>query len=361
MKIARPIILVAGGTGGHVFPAQALASELCSHGYKVILITEKRGEAFQQMPATVFVKKINVGRFNTWFIIKPLFNILIGFLQSLRFFRQVNPYVIVGFGGYSGFPVLLAATLLGIPIVLHEQNAILGRVNRLFANRARTIVQSFSGTQQSEVYQNVVHTGTPVRKEFYALREKVDYQLLPEEGPIRLLIIGGSQGAQIFSDIIPVALSLLPDAIKFRLQVTQQCRKELLEKTKNAFEVFNIKANVSPFFQNISDLLANTHLVISRSGASTIAELTFVGRPAILVPYPWAPDGHQLVNAKIVQECDGAWIILQEDFNKTIVSQFVHRLITKPKVLLYAAERMRYLSEMDALEKLRTSVTQFVD
>ena len=313
------IMLSSGGTGGHVFPAQALAELLQARGHRLALITDRRGDSYNGPLDALDTHYIQAAGFSGRGPIAKAIAVVrlaTGFFQARRLLLDLAPDVVVGFGGYPTIPTLLAASRLGIKTVIHEQNAVLGRANRVLAPRATRIATAFqtTGYLRNADRGKAVWTGNPVRPEILAIRGQ-PFPPLDDTGPIEILVVGGSQGASIFATAVPAALASLPPALRARLRVTQQCRKEGIDKARKGYEEAGIAATLSTFFDDIPRLLAAAHLVICRAGASTTAELTSAGRPAILVPYPHAIDDHQTINAARLCDSGGAWMIPDRDFS----------------------------------------------
>ncbi len=323
------VMLSSGGTGGHVFPAQALAEMLQARGHRLALITDRRGDSYNGPLDALDTHYIQAAGFSGRGPIAKAIaavRLAIGFFQARRLLEELAPNVVVGFGGYPTIPTLLAASRLGIKTVIHEQNAVLGRANRVLASRATRIATAFqtTGYLRNADRGKAVWTGNPVRPEILAIRGQ-PFPPLDDAGPIEILVVGGSQGAAIFSTAVPAALASLPPALRSRLRITQQCRKESIEKARKRYEEAEISATLSTFFDDIPLLLAAAHLVICRAGASTTAELTSAGRPAILVPYPHAIDDHQTINAARLCDSGGAWMIPDRDFSPDALAA---RLVT---------------------------------
>jgi UDP-N-acetylglucosamine--N-acetylmuramyl-(pentapeptide) pyrophosphoryl-undecaprenol N-acetylglucosamine transferase len=323
------VMLSSGGTGGHVFPAQALAEMLQARGHRLALITDRRGDSYNGPLDALDTHYIQAAGFSGRGPIAKAIaavRLAIGFFQARRLLEELAPDVVVGFGGYPTIPTLLAASRLGIKTVIHEQNAVLGRANRVLASRATRIATAFqtTGYLRNADRGKAVWTGNPVRPEILAIRGQ-PFPPLDDAGPIEILVVGGSQGAAIFSTAVPAALASLPPALRSRLRITQQCRKESIEKARKRYEEAEISATLSTFFDDIPLLLAAAHLVICRAGASTTAELTSAGRPAILVPYPHAIDDHQTINAARLCDSGGAWMIPDRDFSPDALAA---RLVT---------------------------------
>ena len=311
---SRHFVLAAGGTGGHLIPAFALATELERRGHHIALITDERGAKIPGKPEFLTTHVLPAGRFGKnplkWFAgLKAIWE---GRKMASRLFESFQPTAVMGFGGYPAMPALWAATSDGIPSFVHEQNAVLGRVNRLLAGRVDGIATAYPDIERLKPkYLGKTHlVGNPVRQGVLSLRDE-PFPQLEEDGLFRVLVTGGSQGARILSEIVPDGLAMLPPALRHRLQVTQQCRPEDLEMVRGRYAAHDIPAELATYFENMSDRLADTHLFIGRAGASTIAELTAVGRPAILIPLPIATDDHQAANTREIVAAGGARMIRQ--------------------------------------------------
>lgn len=310
----RHYVLAAGGTGGHLLPAFALATELDRRGHHVALMTDERGAKIPGKPDFLPAHVLPAGRFGKnplhwWGGLKA---VLAGRDMARRLFETFEPSAVVGFGGYPAFPTMLAATGGGIPTVIHEQNAVLGRVNRFLAGRVDAIATAYPEIRRLEPkHLAKVHlVGNPVRAEVLTLRDE-PFPPFTEDGLLKVLVTGGSQGARILADVVPDALSMLQPALRQRLQVTQQCRAEDLERVRERYRAHDIPAELGTYFEDMATRLAGTHLFIGRAGASTIAELTAVGRPAILIPLPIATDDHQSFNTEEMVKAGGARMIRQ--------------------------------------------------
>ena len=340
----RHFVLAAGGTGGHMMPAHALAAELTRRGHHVALITDERGAKIPGLFDGVQTHILPAGRITknplSW--LPGLKAILAGRAMALRLFETFKPAAVIGFGGYPAFPALLAAKSARIKTAVHEQNAVLGRVNRLMASRVDAIAVSYSMIERLSP-KHVGKTwmvGNPVRDEIVALRDKPFPPFL-EDGVFRVLIIGGSQGATILSDVVPDGLSLLPVALRRRLQVTQQCRAEDIDRVRARYAELGIAADLATYLNDVPDRLAWAHLVIARAGASTISELTCAGRPAILVPLPSATDDHQTANVRDMVEAGGARSIPQQRFTAKELAKQMQKLGLDTEGLINAASRAR--------------------
>ena len=311
---SRHFVLAAGGTGGHLIPAFALATELEARGHHVALITDERGANIPGKPDSVPAHVLPAGRFGKNPLKWPagISAVLEGRQMALRLFQSFEPAAVIGFGGYPALPALLGALAVKIPTVVHEQNAVLGRVNRLLSGRVDAIATSYPDVERlKDKYANKTHlVGNPVREEVLALRDQ-DFPALTDESLLRVLVTGGSQGARILSEVIPDGLAMLPPPLRSRLQITQQCRPEDLEGVRERYSEHDIPAELGTYFEDMHERLADTHLFIGRAGASTIAELTAVGRPAILIPLPIATDDHQAANTREMVKAGGARMIRQ--------------------------------------------------
>ncbi len=350
------IVLAAGGTGGHVFPAEALARELKSRGYRLALLTDSRGDAYGGALGEIDTHQIRAGGIagkGPIAKIKSVIKLVLGTWQARGLLKQMNPSAVVGFGGYASIPTMMAASLAKMPTVLHEQNAILGRANRLLADRARAIAVSFPESRgiPAKSQRKVTHTGMPVRSRVLAVRD-TPYPSFTDSCPFNILVLGGSQGARILSEVIPEAMGQLTDALKKRIRITQQCRPEDIEQVRGTYKRLGIDAELESFFNDVPERLAAAHLVISRSGASTVAELLAVGRPALLVPYRYAIDDHQSLNAHAVDEVGAGWLIPETDFTAESLASRLESMFGMPMILEKAAEAARKAGRPDATECL---------
>jgi UDP-N-acetylglucosamine--N-acetylmuramyl-(pentapeptide) pyrophosphoryl-undecaprenol N-acetylglucosamine transferase len=337
---SRHYVLAAGGTGGHLIPAFALATELHQRGHHVALITDDRGANIPGKPDFLPAHVLPAGRFgkNPLGWIGGVRAVLEGRAMALRLFENFQPSAIVGFGGYPALPALLAATSAGLPSIVHEQNAVLGRVNRLLAGRVDAIATSYESVDRlaPKHAHKVRLVGNPVRAEVLGLREQ-DFPAFTDESLLRILVTGGSQGARVLSEVVPDGLAMLPPALRQRLQVTQQCRAEDLEAVRKRYAEHDIPAELGTYFEDMHERLADAHLFIGRAGASTIAELTAVGRPAILVPLPIATDDHQAVNTREMVKAGGARMIRQDAFQPKELAKQIQAMAMNPGSLANAA------------------------
>ena len=339
--VVRHYVLAAGGTGGHLIPAFALASELERRGHHVALITDERGAAIPGKPASLPVHILPAGRvegLNPLRWLRGLLAIREGRRMARRLFDNFEPSAVVGFGGYPALPAVLAAHSAKIPTIIHEQNAVLGRVNRFLAKRVNAIATAYRQVQRlSPKHRGKVHlVGNPVRDELLTLRDQ-PYPPFTEEGLLRILVTGGSQGARVLSEVVPDGLAMLQTALRLRLQVTQQCRPEDIDAVRARYAGPDIPAELGTYFENMAERLADAHLFIGRAGASTIAELTAVGRPAILVPLPIATDDHQAANAREMVASGGARSIRQTKFTSVELAKQIQAMAQHPDTLANAA------------------------
>ena len=360
--IVRHFVLAAGGTGGHMIPAFALAEELIARGHHVALITDDRGAKIPGKPEALTAHVLPAGKIgkNPLKWVGGVRAILQGRNMAKRLYESFAPTAVVGFGGYPSFPAVLAARSAGVPAVLHEQNAVLGRVNRFFARGVEAIATSYEKVDRLDgKYAGKVHlVGNPVRGEVLSLRDK-PFPHFAEESLLRVLVTGGSQGARVLSEVVPDGLAMLPPALRARLQVTQQCRAEDLDAVRHRYSEHGIPAELGTYFEDMQDRLADTHIFIGRAGASTIAELTAVGRPAILVPLPIATDDHQAANTRELAKSGGARMIRQEKFTAKELAKQIQALAMKPSTLANAAHAAWNCGRPKAVEDLADLVESF--
>jgi UDP-N-acetylglucosamine--N-acetylmuramyl-(pentapeptide) pyrophosphoryl-undecaprenol N-acetylglucosamine transferase len=361
---ARPlVVLAAGGTGGHIFPAEVLAAELSGRGCGLALVTDRRGAAFGGTEAPIKVHRIRArpiagGPFAR---LGGLADLTLGAFEAGRLLHRLDPVVAVGFGGYASLPTMVAAAHAGLPTVIHEQNAVLGRANRLLARYVSAIATSFGEVAGVRPHDRnkTVYTGNPVRAAIAALAGQ-PYPPIKRDGPLRVLVLGGSQGAAVFGHVVPEAVARLPDTLRARLRISQQCRKEDLAEVREAYWALGLEPELEVFFGNVPELLAEIHLVISRAGASTVAEITAAGRPAILVPYPFATDDHQAANARAVERHGGAWLMPQDSFTGPALAARLEAFLSAPGNLAEAARAARATAVTDAAARLAKVVLGLV-
>ncbi|MDQ0320941.1 UDP-N-acetylglucosamine--N-acetylmuramyl-(pentapeptide) pyrophosphoryl-undecaprenol N-acetylglucosamine transferase [Pararhizobium capsulatum DSM 1112] len=352
------IMLAAGGTGGHLFPAEALAHELKALGWSVHLVTDSRAERFAgKFPADEIhvVPSATIGSKNPVKVARSLWTLWSGIRAAKRLMAKVRPAVVVGFGGYPTVPPLLAATGMGIPSVIHEQNAVMGRANKALANKVKAIAGGFLPETNGPYAAKTVTTGNPVRPAVLEAA-KVAYQPSGAGEDFRLVVFGGSQGAQYFSKSVPTAISLLDADLQKRLRLTQQARLEDMEMVSACSARLDLKADIAPFFTDMAERIGKAHLVICRSGASTVSEISVIGRPAILVPYPYALDHDQAANAAALAATGGAKVIAQADLSAEKLSRILTNAMTNPESLVQMAENAKRAGKPDAARLLATMV-----
>jgi UDP-N-acetylglucosamine--N-acetylmuramyl-(pentapeptide) pyrophosphoryl-undecaprenol N-acetylglucosamine transferase len=356
MTAKGSVLLAAGGTGGHLFPAQALAEELQRRGVAVDLMTDMRGDRYGSgFPAREIyqIPSATLGGRSPVALARTAFALGSGVARAYRLLGRIRPGVVIGFGGYPTFPPLKAAALRGIPTAIHEQNAVLGRANRMLAKGASRIATSFPSTAglAPEWQEKTRLTGNPVRSAVLEAARR-PYSAIDPNSRIELVVFGGSQGARFFSEAVPPALALLPEAVRRRLRVVQQARAEDVDAVIAAYDRSGVEAEVAPFFRDLPLRLAAAHLVVARSGASTVAELTVIGRPAILVPLPHALDNDQLRNAVNLAESGAGWCIEQKELGSDRLAHEIGALLAEPARLTAAAAAARALGRPDAVARL---------
>jgi UDP-N-acetylglucosamine--N-acetylmuramyl-(pentapeptide) pyrophosphoryl-undecaprenol N-acetylglucosamine transferase len=350
------VLLAAGGTGGHLFAAEALAEALSRRCIAVALATDDRaeryGKTFPAQDIHVIASATVRGR-NPLSLARTAATLGIGTMQGLRLLTRMRPAAVVGFGGYPTIPPVLAATLRKIPTVIHEQNAVMGRANRFLAPRVDAIATSFAGVPDRERRLNAkaTRTGNPVRPAVIAAAA-TPYAAPETTGPIRLVVFGGSQGARIMADIVPPAVERLARQLQARLAVVQQAREEDLARVTDIYARAKVAAEVAPFFADLPARIASSHIVVARSGASTVAELAAIGRPAILVPLPHALDQDQSANAGVLERAGGAMRLRQDDFTPDRLAAEITALASAPQKLVAMAAAARSQGATDAAERL---------
>jgi UDP-N-acetylglucosamine--N-acetylmuramyl-(pentapeptide) pyrophosphoryl-undecaprenol N-acetylglucosamine transferase len=357
------ILLAAGGTGGHLFPAEALGHELRARGYSVHLVTDSRAERFagtfpadeiHVVPSATFASK------NPIAMTKALLTLWKGLRAARRLMTRLKPLAVVGFGGYPTVPPLLASTGLGIPSMVHEQNAVMGRANKALAARVAAIAGGFLPAGEGPHAAKIVTTGNPVRPAVLAAAA-TPYVPSVGDDPFRLVVFGGSQGAKFFSGAIPTALALLPEDLRARIVLTQQARPEDRPQVDQCMAKLKMDADVSPFFGDMAERIGAAHLVISRSGASTVSEISVIGRPAILVPYPYALDHDQAANAAALVKAGGAEVVPQAELSPEKLSGLIAAAMREPERMAGMAEAARRSSRPDAAALLADLVVAIAD
>lgn len=344
------IFLAAGGTGGHLFPAEALGHELQARGYSVHLVTDSRAERFSGafpadeihvVPSATFASK------NPIALLATGWKLWSGLRAARRLIARLKPVAVVGFGGYPTVPPLLASTSMGVPSIIHEQNAVMGRANKALAGRVQAIAGGFLPKDQGAHAAKTVITGNPVRPAVLEAAKTV-YRPSTDDQQFRLLVFGGSQGAQFFSKAIPAAVGLLDQADRVRLDVTQQARADDAALVTETYAAMGVPAEVSPFFGDMADRLAAAHLVICRSGASTVSEIAVIGRPSLLVPYPHALDHDQAANAAALVAKGGAEVMPQAQLSPERLAQLISAAMKEPERLQAMAAAAKQVGHPDA-------------
>jgi UDP-N-acetylglucosamine--N-acetylmuramyl-(pentapeptide) pyrophosphoryl-undecaprenol N-acetylglucosamine transferase len=359
-----PILLAAGGTGGHLFPAASLAQELQRRGYIVELATDVRAEkyggdfparAVHRIPSATLTSRSPIALAATFS------RLGVGYLGAIRMLLRLKPAAVIGFGGYPTLPPIIAASTLRIPTAIQEQNAVMGRANRLLSRFADRIALSFMPTKllAPKAQAKAILSGIPVRDAVLAFRG-APYQPPDKTSRLLLLVFGGSQGARFFSEALPPALRKLPEALRERLTVVQQAREEDIEALRAAYAKAGISAEIAPFFRDLPERIAKAQLVIARAGASTVAELTTIGRPALLVPLPHALDNDQLENATRLEQAGGGWCVKQSELTDERLAGLLQDLLSSPERLAKAAEKSRDMATPGAVKRLADMVEALV-
>lgn len=352
------VLVCAGGTGGHLFPAEALAHALIARGWRVELATDHRVEAYgQDFPAaaTHIIRSATPSVKSPLVMAKAGWSLWEGYWQARALMARIGPKVVVGFGGYPTVPPMLAAAHLGIPTIVHDANAVLGRANRLLAKRARVLATSFPDVANGGGRAIVVQTGNPVRSAVVAA-SAVPFAPLEDGGKLHLVVFGGSQGARFFSDLLPEALGKLEPAVRARLSIVQQCRPEDMARVTQAYAALKVSAELAPFFRDLPARIAASQLVVSRSGASTVSEVAVIGRPAVFVPYPHALDHDQAANAAALAATGGAEVRPQAALTPQVLAELISAAMADPDGLARKAEAARAAGRPDAARLLADMV-----
>ncbi len=354
--MTKLILLAAGGTGGHLFPAEALAVVLTARGFTVDLATDTRAARYAgHFPARelhVLPADTVRGR-SPIALARTAWALASGLISGLSLMRRVKPAVTVGFGGYPTVPPLLAASFTGVPTVVHESNGVMGRANRMLAGRVTAIATGFPGLLRDDaaLAAKEVWTGNPLRPAALAAAS-LPYETPVLGGDLRVLVFGGSQGARVMSDVVPEALAKLEPALRARLVLTQQAREEDMARVRSVYEALGIRAEIAPFFDDLPKRMGQAQLVISRSGAGTVAELSAIGRPSILVPLPGALDQDQAANARALGAAGGALVLPQSEFTPERLAAEISHLAQAPQHLAQMAAHARGAGVLDAAERL---------
>ncbi len=351
------VVLAAGGTGGHVFPAEALAGALAKRGFRLALVTDDRGTRYGGTLGTIETHRLPIRKMTgkIWQRLLGALSLLPGFFAAQALLGKLEPDAVVGFGGYPSLPTMFAARRR-YRTAVHEQNAILGRVNRLVAARVDALATSFADTKGAGANARLV--GNPVRANVQALRA-TGYQ--SPHGKFRLLVTGGSQGASIFGRVVPAAFALLSQAQRQQIELAQQTRAEDCEAVESRYRTLGMDAEVAPFFADLPQRIANAHLVVARAGASTVAELACIGRPSLLVPYRYATDDHQTANAKAIADAGAAWLVPENEFSAADLAARLLALLGDPAPLAAMAAAAYAFGKPDAAEQLADLVQRLAE
>ena len=348
------VMVAAGGTGGHLFPAESLSAALSKRGIATALATDNRAAKYNDHFKSVYVIPSETFRGRDPIsIMRAGSTLAYGLFKAVTMMRQVRPSVVVGFGGYPSVPPVLAASLLKIPTVLHEQNAVMGRANRFLAARVNVIATGFAGVTDKNKALAIKTTciGNPLRPAVLAAAG-TPFAPVEPNGPLHMLVFGGSQGARIMADIVPPAVAKLPPHLQMRLKITQQVREEDIPRVRDIYTSAQVAHDIAPFFTDLPARMAASHLVVSRSGAGTVAELSAIGRPGILVPLPHALDQDQAANAGVLEKAGGAIRILQKDFTPDRLAAEIDALAADPDRLATMAARAKAIGVLDAADRL---------
>jgi len=352
------IFLTAGGTGGHIYPAEALADELLNRKYQLSFVTDKRGlqnykgklkdiSNYNVLSGSVIGKsKIHK--------ICSLIKVAFGVLQSMAILLSKRPAAVVGFGGYASFPCCVAAILLRIPLIIHEQNSVVSRTNRILGKYAKVIAQSFRNVKNTPKGVKSVLTGMPVRQAILDIKDNKLPDL--ENNKFTILVIGGSQGAKVFSDIIPDTINQLDEKLQSNIKIYQQCREADLAETKEKYKSSKAEITLNSFFNNMPELYSNSHIVITRAGASSTYELTAIGKASILVPLPIAADNHQYYNAKEVSDEKAAYLLEQKNFTVENLSEIIIKLSSDYNEIEKISKNAKKIGIIDASKRLADTV-----
>jgi len=346
------IIISAGGTGGHIAPGEAIAERFKQNGENVFLFTDDRG--LQNYKSKFADNSVRIHAYSfSRSKIKGLFFLALGVIEAMYHILRLRPRAIIGMGGYASAPTIIAGIILRRHVFLHEQNAVLGKVNRILASSVKTVFLSYRETKKVKANVNAVYTGMPVRKSVIDLKDH-EYDL---SGKIHILVTGGSQGAAIFGKYVPKALAMLPETIKNNIKVTHQIRIEDINPTVSVYQNAKIPYDVSAFFNNMPERMAKSHIIISRGGSSTINEAMVLGIPMIIVPLKIAADNHQTYNARIVADNGAGWVISEDDFNEYTLTKRLNEIISDKDLLRRTNVMAKKLGNLDALENIIKNIT----
>lgn len=378
----KKVFITTGGTGGHIIPARCLAAQLAQENMQVLVLSDTKYRGYIDLEdgfRSIIITSSQLVK-SPLALVKAAIKIAFGCVQSLYYFLRYRPQYVVAFGGYATFPVLIAALICRTKIILHEQNAHLGKVNRLFASRAYKIALTFadtSGIDKNDQHKLVV-TGNPVREAIAKLhdcayempkkwqmpkRDKMGYDVIlaseledyinpQQDEALNILIIGGSGGAKIFSDILPKSFFNLAEELKNSLNISQQCRADLAKYTFDQYKKFNINATISVFFNDMPSKIKEAHLVIARAGSSSIVEFCAAKKPMILIPFAKAADNHQAKNAEIVEKSGAAIVIDEQEFTINKMSEVINSLLSNKNLLEKMSKNAGEMANLDATKNL---------
>jgi UDP-N-acetylglucosamine--N-acetylmuramyl-(pentapeptide) pyrophosphoryl-undecaprenol N-acetylglucosamine transferase len=359
------IVLAAGGTAGHLFPAQALAEVLVRRGFLIHLMSDERVSHYASRFPALQIHEIPASSLTPrrpWLLAPQMARLWRGYRKARSILVQLKPKAVVGFGGYPSVPPFIAAARLQCPVALHEQNAVMGRANRFLAGWARVIASSFPAIANLSRRHRakVVMTGNPVRQAVLDVAE-APFAAPAADEALRLLVFGGSQGARMFSEMMPAAVGELSGAVRRKLEIVQQCRPEDLERVRAAYQALGVEVELQPFFTDMPQRIAKAHLVICRSGASTVAELAVIGRPGVLVPLPSALDNDQLRNAEAFATGGAGWVMREGEFTASDLAAFLTRIKFADGELARAAAAARSIGRPDAAERLADEIERMIN
>src|ERR1700724_2268305 len=365
MDTAPLILLAAGGTGGHLFPAEALGVELIRRDLRVRLVTDSRALRYSGLFSKDMIDVVpseTVRGRSPWQLARTGVTLAAGTAVAFGLMRRLKPAAVIGFGGYPTLPPLMAARLLGVPGIIHDANAVLGRANRFLSRHVSAIATSLPGVLDRDpaLAGKTTTVGTPMRPAILEAAA-VNYVAPDTTGPFRLLVVGGSQGARVMSDIVPVAIERLEPALWRRLILTQQVREEDMTRVRAVYDRLKINAELAPFFTDLPARLSSNHLIVSRSGAGTVAELAAIGCPSILVPLPGSIDQDQFANAGVLLKAKGALRIAQADFTSDRLAAEISALAAEPAQLAAMAAGARTVGRLDAAERLADLVVKVAE
>ncbi len=357
------IILTAGGTGGHVYPAEALAEELEARGYRLMLITDSRGKdnykgKLGQMPNVAVLSGGVVGK-SKLFKIQSLIKTAIGIVQAAWVLWREKPLCVVGFGGYASFPASMAAILSGTDLIIHEQNSVMSRTNRFLAKYAELVGQSFKKVKYAPAWERCILCGMPVRASIVEAASK-PYPKLSSADTMQILVLGGSQGAKILGEVVPAAVQKMDKILTKRLKIFQQCRKGEENDIARAYEGSGVDLVVNHFFENMGELYRNSHIVVSRAGASSVSEIAVVGVPSILVPLPTAADDHQTSNAAEIVEAGAGIVIPQRELTPEKLKKIIEEWVSDYPKLKHMSECAQKAGIKDAARRLADGIEKTV-